>query len=57
MLDAFLRRQEIDIQLVKEDTHYVLNYFQAYTRNTLSEQIGRVSPSSREMESNKRILL
>jgi len=31
MLDAFLRRQEIDILLAQEVTYYVLNDFQRYT--------------------------
>ena len=31
MLDAFLRRQEIDILLVQEVTYHVLNDFQGYT--------------------------
>jgi len=31
MHDAFLRRQEIDILLVQEVTHHVLNDFQGYT--------------------------
>jgi len=31
MLDALLRRQEIDIILVQEVTYHILNDFQAYT--------------------------
>ena len=31
MLDALLRRQEIDIILVQEVTYHVLNDFQGYT--------------------------
>jgi hypothetical protein len=31
MLDALLKRQEIDIQLVQEVTYHVLNDFQGYT--------------------------
>jgi len=31
MLDALLRRQEIDILLVQQVTYYVLNDFQGYT--------------------------
>ena len=31
MLEAFLRRQEIDIMLVQEVTYPVLNDFQCYT--------------------------
>ena len=31
MLDAFLRRQEIDILLVQEVTHHVLNDVRGYT--------------------------
>jgi len=51
MLESFHRSQEVDILIVQEDKHYVLNDFQAYTRNTISEQTGGLPPSSREMES------
>jgi len=51
MLDSFHSSQEVDILLVQEDQHYVVNDFQAYTRNTISEQTGGLQPSSREMES------
>jgi len=50
MLDALLRRQEIDILLVQEVTYHVLNDFQGYTTQYNTGAIEAVSPSSRGME-------